>query len=73
VIIYCDMGKLVSRDRISQMEKDLPALNFIRIHRRYLVAVNKIDTVRGNMISVVGQNLPIGRTYQSNLKMAIGI
>jgi len=73
VIIYHDKGKLVSRERISQMEHDLSAHDFIRIHRRYLVAASKIEAIQGNVALVVGIDLPIGRTYRSGLKTNIGI
>jgi len=73
VIIYHDKGRLISRERISQMEQDLISHNFIRIHRRYLVAVSRIVAVQGNMLQVVEQHLPIGRTYRTDLKVLMGI
>lgn len=72
IIIYHAKGKIVSRERISNMESQLPPTQFARIHRRYLVALNKIESIHGNMLLLDGSKLPVGRTYRSQLKEAIG-
>ena len=63
IIIYHDGGKIISRNRISQMEEELNN-NLIRIHRRYLVPPSRIESITGNMIKINSKQLPIGRTYR---------
>ncbi|MBS2209874.1 response regulator transcription factor [Carboxylicivirga mesophila] len=71
IIIYDKTGKHVSRERISCMEEQLSVYQFIRIHRQYLVALNKITAIRGNMVLIGDKQLPVGRTYRCNIKEAV--
>ncbi|MCU4155927.1 response regulator transcription factor [Carboxylicivirga sp. A043] len=65
VIVYHQNGKLTSRERLSHMEAQLTPNGFIRIHRQYLVASKYIKAIKGNVLQVGGQLLPVGRTYRS--------
>lgn len=72
IIVHDEAGKHVSRERISQMEEQLPAHQFIRIHRQYLVALEHIKAVQGNVVIVGDTSLPVGRTYRADFKACIG-
>lgn len=52
---------------LKQVEERLPAADFLRIHKSYIVALNKITALSGQTVVVVGQNIPVGRAYQSAL------
>ena len=73
IIIYSDKGKIISRERISRMYEELSSSDFIRIHRRYLVSISRVESVQGNIIQISGKSLPVGRTYRSSLKVALGV
>lgn len=60
--------KIIGYGSISTLESTLQAFNFIRIHRSYLVAKNKIGTIATNSIIVSTYELPIGRNYRKNLE-----
>ncbi|MFV0564251.1 MAG: LytR/AlgR family response regulator transcription factor [Flavobacteriaceae bacterium] len=49
----------------------LPASDFIRIHRSYTVALNKIDALEGNSVEVEGLRYVIGRSYLDEVKQRI--
>ncbi len=49
----------------------LPSESFIRIHRSYTIALDKIDILEGNSIEVGGMRYVIGRTYQDAVKAKI--
>ncbi len=72
IIVYDQSKKYVSRERISQMEERLSDFQFIRIHRQYLVAVDHIKAVQGNLVSIGDKLLPVGRTYRAELRACIG-
>ena len=59
--------KIIGYGSISTLESTLQAFNFIRIHRSYLVAKNKIGTIATNSIIVSTYELPIGRNYRKNI------
>lgn len=55
--------KIVSRLTMSEAEALLPAKDFIRIHRSYLVAKKKIIKVKKNTIWIDQSALPVGKNY----------
>jgi DNA-binding LytR/AlgR family response regulator len=58
---------VVARMTIKNLLEKLPANNFIRIHRSYVIAFNKIKSVRGKIVSVGDEELPVGSSYEENL------
>jgi len=64
-------NKFVIHQTLSNFTEELPAKKFIRVHRSYTVAVDKIDTIEGNSIEVGGIRYAIGRTYIDTVKNAI--
>ncbi|GAB3280356.1 LytTR family DNA-binding domain-containing protein [Larkinella harenae] len=63
--------KLFTRQKIyvtaltmTELEQRLPADQFIRIHKSYLVALNKIKRLSGNEIFVGEAALPVGLTFR---------
>lgn len=60
--------KIIGYGSISTLESTLQAFNFIRIHRSYLVAKNKIGAIATNSIIVSTYELPIGRNYRKNIE-----
>jgi len=51
----------------SLMEK-LNEKEFLRVHRSYIVSVNHIESIKQKMISIAGEEIPIGKNYEENLK-----
>lgn len=61
-------GKMVlSHEKISHLAAFLADENFLRIHKSFLVAINKIDHIQGNLIYIKDHKVPIGQTYRSNI------
>lgn len=52
---------------LKAVEQKLPANRFCRIHKSYLVNLDFIDLIEGNVLRVQGTTLPIGKTYRSQL------
>ena len=48
----------------NEMESILPSSLFKRIHRSYIVSINKIDSYNSEMVEVSGISIPIGRSYR---------
>ena len=59
--------KILTLQSLSSFEKELPATQFIRIHKSYIVAVNKLELIAKNRVKIGIEELPIGDTYRSNL------
>ncbi len=65
ISITTTVDKLISLDTLSNMETILPATTFIRIHKSYIVALDKIDFIQGNRVCIKDDYLPIGDTYKN--------
>lgn len=61
-------GKYIIHSTLSDFTKSLPEKDFIRIHRSYTIAVNKVDVVEGNSIEIEGIRYVIGRSYLEEVK-----
>jgi len=63
--VYTPKEVLVIRETMKKIEDMLPAEYFFRIHKSYIVGINHIDYVEGNVI-LLKQNyqVPIGETYK---------
>jgi len=51
----------------SELEKCLPEKNFMRIHKSYIVALDKIDVTEKDFVIIKNEKLPIGITYKREL------
>jgi DNA-binding LytR/AlgR family response regulator len=71
IAIHLADRKIVSYMTISNMEKQLPASLFMRIHKSYIVALNKIDAINKNKVVIHNQHLPVSRTTKEKLIHAV--
>ncbi|WP_374173103.1 LytR/AlgR family response regulator transcription factor [Flavobacterium tructae] len=51
----------------SELEKCLPEKNFMRIHKSYIVALDKIEATDKDFVVIKNEKLPIGITYKREL------
>lgn len=72
--------KLLSRQSLNEIATILPENDFIRIHRSYIVAFNKIEKISRQEITIAGTALSVGVSYEEKmneirqkLKMETGI
>jgi two-component system LytT family response regulator len=61
-----DSPPLVLRLTMKAMLDKLPATKFIRVHRSFIVAVDKIQSIRGRMILIGEEEIPIGSSYEKD-------
>ena len=72
IAIHLADRKIVSYMTISNMMKQLPSTLFMRIHKSYIVALDKIDSISGNTIVIRGSGLPVSRNVKDALLTIIG-
>jgi DNA-binding LytR/AlgR family response regulator len=58
---------IVTRETISAVEAKLPSNNFIRIHRSFIVATNKITAFTNEHITIQNKALTISRSYKKEI------
>jgi len=65
--IYSGGSPVLTQMSIKSMEEKLPSADFVRIHRSYIISVNKIDFIRKNILSIKGKSIPISEHYRERL------
>lgn len=72
--IHTMSEKFLTLNSFAKIEELLPTHNFARVHRSFMVAIDKIDHVEKNRIKIADQVIPISDTYVvSFYKMLKGI
>lgn len=67
IIIYCANEKYVVRSTMKEMEELLGTSEFIRVHKSFIVAKNKMSFYGGNKIEFPGFEIPVGRKYKAEV------
>lgn len=49
------------------IESKLPDSTFMRVHRSYVINIQKIDSIEGNTVTIGDNLIPVGVTYQKTL------
>jgi DNA-binding LytR/AlgR family response regulator len=62
---------LINHNNLVSIMEHLPEERFIRIHRSYIIALDKVKAIEGNCVEIAGKLLPIGRNYQKTVKKLI--
>ena len=65
--IFTTTKTVVTKQPISSLEELLPSDAFIRIHRSYIVAINKIDSFNADSVEISKKELPIGRLFKHDV------
>ncbi len=68
VCIVCDTKTVKTRLSMNKVELLLDGFNFLRVHRSYLVAVDKVDSFSNKQVKLGAQAIPIGRYYQKEVR-----
>ena len=67
VIIYCGEEKYVVRSTMKEMEGLLGSADFIRIHKSFIIAKQKVKFFAGAKIEFNGFEIPVGRKYRKDI------
>ncbi len=67
VKIITSSKTLITKQLISTLEETLPKEIFIRIHRSFIISINKINSYNADSITIGNAELPIGRLFKQNV------
>lgn len=63
VTIYTRKGKYMTLLYLKNLEESLDKKAFIRVHKSYIVSIDKIDGIEGNEIFIQSSRIPVSRNY----------
>jgi two-component system LytT family response regulator len=61
----------ITHKSLTSLSEELPADRFLRIHKSYVIALNKVKSIEGNRIQIQSYTIPIGRNYSKEVKNKI--
>jgi DNA-binding LytR/AlgR family response regulator len=67
VKIFTEAGPIVTYERLSYLEEKLPEEHFVRVHKSYIVSVDRVQSFSGSVVRVAGRQIPVGRMFKDRL------
>ena len=67
IMIHGSFGRHIVLERLKNMEEFLPSENFIRVHKSFLVAIDKVDALYGNQLEIGDKRIPISRERKKSV------
>ncbi|MNS15493.1 Transcriptional regulatory protein YpdB [compost metagenome] len=61
----------VSRVSLNRLEEIFPKNKFFRVHRTFIINIEKIETIDGNLIEIQNYKIPISKTRREDLNKLI--
>ena len=62
---------IVTKHLLASLEEMLPPDDFIRIHKSYIIAINKIDSYNADSVEIAKHELPIGRMFKHDVSKVL--
>lgn len=72
ISIYTAAERIVTLQNMKKMEDILPTNRFVRVHRSYIVALDKIASIERGRIFIEDKVIPVGDTYRDTFYKYIG-
>ncbi len=65
--IHIPEKTIVTRETITSIEAKLPKNSFLRIHRSFIVSINKIESFTNEFVEINKKAIPISRSYKKEV------
>ncbi|MEN8185552.1 MAG: response regulator transcription factor [Bacteroidota bacterium] len=69
--VYTKTGSYLVHKSLSSITEELPGDQFLRVHRSFTIALDKVQLIEGNSVQINNKRIPIGRKYVENTKSTI--
>lgn len=64
--IICTDKKIMTLQSFAKLNKSLPSKKFQRVHKSFIVAIDKIKSVERGIISIADRKIPVSNTYKES-------
>lgn len=72
VSIYTTTERMLTLQTMKKMEEMLPSNRFVRVHKSYIVSLEKIETIERQRIFIGKNTIPVGDSFQKDFMKLIG-
>lgn len=66
--IYNGQRPILTKSTLKNVEEKLPANEFVRVHKSFIVALSKIESIENNRILIANQRIPVGNLYKDSFQ-----
>jgi two-component system LytT family response regulator len=63
--------KIMTLETFKELELKLPSEQFVRVHKSFLVSLNKIESIERDRIRIKNNLIPISETFRENFYLSI--
>lgn len=70
--VKTDTKEIISYQKISFLEEKLPTDKFLRIHRSFIISLDKVQAFSATAVDVGKTEIPIGRLYKNDVLQVLG-
>lgn len=64
--LFLSDKKIITNLSMKKIENLLPVEHFYRIHKSFIISLNKIESIEGNMVKINNTKLPIGNSFRQD-------
>jgi DNA-binding LytR/AlgR family response regulator len=72
ISIFTPSERIITLQNMKKMEDALPSRQFIRVHKSYIIALDKIESIERSRIQIKNKIIPVGDTYRDSFFKIIG-
>jgi two-component system, LytTR family, response regulator len=73
ITVHLKDGNILIRENMGDIFDLIPAADFIRVHKSYVVGIRHISMIEVHQLIVNGEKIPIGSTYRDSIRDRLGI
>jgi two-component system, LytTR family, response regulator len=72
VSIFTTTERILSLQTMKKMEESLPSNRFVRVHKSYIISLEKIESIERQRITIGKNIIPVGDSFQKDFMKMIG-
>ncbi|MDJ1466881.1 LytTR family DNA-binding domain-containing protein [Cytophagaceae bacterium DM2B3-1] len=72
LMFYIGTKRVLTRMTLSELLHRLPEHNYMRVHRSYIISLNKIEKIERHQLTIAGKQIPLSGTYRTELLLRLG-
>ncbi|TWJ02422.1 LytTR family two component transcriptional regulator [Mucilaginibacter frigoritolerans] len=73
ITVHLKDKQILIRENMGDIFDMVPAAEFIRVHKSYVVAIKHIAMIEVHQLVINGEKIPIGSTYRDSLRSRLGL
>jgi two-component system LytT family response regulator len=66
ISIFTKTERVITLQSMKKMEETLPSPQFMRVHKSYIIAIDKIESIERSRITIGDKLIPVGDTYRDD-------